>query len=171
MRRALLALVLASTALFGCSADGAVSLTGSIGDVSLVVEEQALVTNLSGSFGIYLELGERASGASEVSFSAFSLLRVDTGAPVLAKEHLSVVSAKTLPVTIQPGNNTTIQFQIGDQAAAGGPVTPMELVKDDFAALCNAGSLQIVGTMQDSANGERPSQLSSVPFVPTGCNP
>jgi hypothetical protein len=165
------ALSLIAAALLGCSAQGAVSLTGSIGDVSLQVEEQALVTNLSGSFGIYLELGERASEASDVSFSAFSLLRVDTGAPVLAKEHLSVVSAKTLPVRIQPGNNTTLQFQIGDQSAAGGSVTPMELAKDDFAAICSAGSLRIVGTMQDSANGERPSQLSSVPFVPKGCNP
>lgn len=169
MRRALLPLTLLCTALLGCSAQGAVSLTGSIGDINLQVEEQVLVTNLSGTFGIYLELGERASEASDVSFSAFSLLRVDTGAPVLAKEHLSVVSAKTLPVRIQPGNKTTIQFQIGDQSAAGGPVTPMELAKDDFASICGAGSLQIVGTMQDSANGERPSRLSSVPFVPTGC--
>lgn len=155
--------------LLGCSAEGAVSLTGSIGNVSVAVSEQGFVANLEGGFDVYLELGERASGASDVSFSTFSLVRADTGAAVLAKEHLSVVGSKATPLRIQPGGSTTIHFDIGDQAQPGAPITAMELPKDDFAALCGAGSLQIIGTLQDSADGQRPSTLSSVAFSPNGC--
>ncbi len=155
--------------LLGCSAEGAVSLTGSIGNVNVAVAEQGFVTQLAGGFDVYLELGERASGASDVSFTTFSLVSVDSGMPVLSKEHLSVVGSKATPLRIQPGANTTIHFDIGDQAQPGAAITAMELPKDDFAAICGAGSLQIVGTLQDSADGQRPSSLSSVAFSPTGC--
>ena len=145
------------------------SLTGSLGNVSLTVEDEMLVTKLSGGFDIYLELGERASGATDVSFSAFSLVRADTGAPVLAQEHLSVVASKDTPLRIDPGGSTSIRFEVGDQDTAGGTVTPMEVDKDDYATICGAGSVKIVGTMMDSANGQQPTTLSSGAFSPQGC--
>lgn len=164
-----LALLPLATAAAGCSAEGAVSLTGSLGNVSLSVEDQKLVTTLSGRFDVYLELGERASGATDVSFSAFSLVNADTGAPVLAGEHLSVIASTDAPVRIQPGNSTTIQFTIGDQEQAGGPVVPMEVDKNDYESICGAGQLEIVGTYTDSLRGEQPVSLTSGPFTPSGC--
>ncbi len=152
-----------------CSAEGAVSLTGSLGNVSVVVEEQLLVSTASGGFDVYLELGERASDATDVSFSAFSLVRADTGALVCSCASIGVVASKATPIRIQPGDSTTIRFEIGDQAQPGGSVAPMELDKDDFASICGAGPVKIVGTMQDSANGQRSTSLASTAFTPSGC--
>lgn len=173
MRNALLRLIplplfALCAGLSSCSAEGAVSLTGSLGNVSLTVEDEMLVTKLSGGFDVYLELGERASGASNVGFSAFSLVRADTGAPVLAQERLSVVASKDTPLRIQPGGSTSIRFEIGDEDASGA-VVPMEVDKEDYATVCGAGLLQIVGTMTDSAEGEKPTTLSSGAFTPDGC--
>lgn len=166
-------MVLAALALTpgiaSCSAEGAVSLNGSVGNIQLAVDDGVLVTTLSGSFDVYLELGERASGSTDVSFSAFSLVRADTGVPVLAQERLSVVASKATPVRVQPGDSTTISFQIGDQAETGGAVSPMEVAKDDYATICGAGQLKIVGTMQHSLDGQRSTSLASAPFTPSGC--
>lgn len=164
-----LSIVALTAGIASCSAEGAVSLTGSLGNVSVAVEEQLLVSTISGGFDVYLELGERASGATDVSFSAFSLVRADTGVPVLAQEHLSVVASKPTPIRVQPGDSTTVRFEIGDQGQPGGAVDPMELAKDDFATICGAGPVKIVGTLQDSANGQRTISLASAPFTPSGC--
>ncbi|HNS96994.1 MAG TPA: hypothetical protein PLJ27_07505 [Polyangiaceae bacterium] len=153
----------------GCSAEGAVSLTGSIGNVHLGIEDAAFVSTLQGGFDVYLELGERASGPSNITFLTFSLVNADSGSPVLSKEHLSVVSSKSTPLTIQPGNNATIHFDIGDQSQPGANLEPMELSKEERPSLCGANRLQIIGTIQDSADGARPSTLTSVGFSPTGC--
>jgi len=164
-----LPVLLSAASLSSCSAEGAVSLTGSLGSPTVVVEEKMLVTTLSGGFDVYLELGERASEGTDVSFSAFSLVRADDGAPVLAQEHLSVIASKSPPIRIEPGDNTSLHFDIGDQDQAGGTVTPMEVNQSDYAAVCGAGSVKIVGTLTDSANGERPTPLSSAAFEPGGC--
>ena len=143
-------------------------MSGSIGNVQVAVEQQLLVTNVSGQFAVSLELGARASDATDITFSEFSLVRVEDGTPVLTRD-LSVVSTRKPPIRLNPGDKTTVSFEIGDQTQAGAPVTAMELDKDDYATICGAGSVRIVATMHDSVNGERPQPLSSGGFTPSGC--
>ncbi len=164
-----LSFLIPTTCMNGCSAEGAVSLTGSIGNAAMIVTEGVLVTTVTGSFDVYLELGDRASDATRVTFSAFSLVDAETGSPVLAQEHLSVVTSAEMPVVVQPGTSVTVSYQIGDQIQAGSSILPVELDKSDYATLCGAGRLKIVGTLQDSLRGPSAMALSSAPFTPAGC--
>jgi len=144
-------------------------LSGSVGNVSVVVAEHTLVTTLSGSFGVFLHFDEHASDAASISFSPFSLVSADTGLAVLDQEQLSVVGSEETPVQIQPGESVTIGFQIGDQIQPGGPVSPMEVAKDDYATLCNAGDLKIVGAILDYVDEQQSIPVSSATFIPSGC--
>ena len=155
-------------ALSSCASKDAVSVSGGIGNVEMTIAQGSLVTTVEGKFDVYLELGARASEGTDVTFSDFSLVRASDGTAVLAKERLSVVAPSTAPVHLAPGDNTTIQFRIGDLRSDGTTV-PSEIDQGDYDKVCGAGQVIIVGTMHDSAHGATSTPLSSPAFTPSGC--
>jgi hypothetical protein len=154
-----------------CASKEVVSLTASIGAVNVAVAKPGgLVTTVSGSFDVALELGQRASEGTDVSFTEFSLVRNDTGGPVLGLPYgkpLAWVSSQPLPLRVEPGARAQPRMSIGTRN--GTQIDPMQVGKDDFQTLCSGVQLKIVGTLQDSANGGRTTPIASPPFVPSGC--
>lgn len=166
-RIALLAAGLSLGCVPACASKDAVSISGSIAEPRVVVVQGSLVTTIEGGFDVFLELGARASGGTDVTFSEFSLVRASDGTPVLAKEKLSVVSSATGPVHLSPGDKSTVQFEIGD--VRNGATVPAEIDQGDHATVCGAGELRITGTMLDTSSGAGSTPLSSAPFLPSGC--
>jgi len=136
----------------------------------VAVGEKGLVTVLEGGFRVDLELGNRASQASEISFPSFSLVRADQGIAAIEREHLSVIGSKPTPLHVLQGAKETIEFRIGDQVRPGEPIEAMQISKGDFALVCGAGILQIVGTIEDSADRSRSTTVTSQGFLPVGCS-
>jgi len=153
--------------LSSCASKEAVSISGSIGNVAVTVAEGALVTTMEGHFDVSLELGARASGGTDVTFSEFSLVRASDRTPVLARDKLSVIASTSGPIHLEPGGKAVVGYQIGD--LRNGMVAPAEIDKADYASVCGAGQLVITGTMQDTASGASSTPLSSPPFTPSGC--
>lgn len=165
--RALLLAVLFS--LQSCAAKDAVSISASLANPQVTVAPApgGLVSTLAGSFEVYLELGARASDGTDVTFSVFSLVRADNDAQVLSAPQgkpLSWIASPAPPIRIGPGGKATVQVTIGADKSS-----PMELPKADKDAVCAAGQLKIVGTIQDSANGSQSLPVSSQAFLPSGC--
>ena len=145
------------------------SLRCSISDVDLVAEDGLLVATLEGGFDVDLKLGTRASQASDVSFVGFSLVSAALGVPVLAGEHLGVVGSVPSPVRLEPGSTAQVHFDVGDQRQVTGPVSALEISKADFESLCASGLLQIVVSIENSADGNRAKPVNSPAFLPSGC--
>jgi len=153
--------------LSSCASKEAVSVSGSIGNVAVTVAEGSLVTTIEGHFDVSLELGARASSATDVTFSEFALVRASDRTPVLAREKLSVIASTSTPVHLEPGGKTVVAYQIGD--LRNGVAAPAEIDQADYASVCGAGQLVINGTMQDTASGASSTPLYSPPFTPSGC--
>lgn len=156
-----------------CASKEAISVSTSIGNVHLTIANASggLVANLSGTFDLFLELGERASGPSDVSFSLFSVVRADTEAQVLNPpdgKPLSVASSLAAPVHLNPGDKVIVNFTITDKTS--GTAKPfMELPLSDFDSVCKGGPVKIVGTIQDTGGGARSTATSSTALTPDGC--
>jgi hypothetical protein len=166
-------LILALAALPSCSPDkDVVKLTAALVNptVTIAPAPGGLVTGLSGSFDVALNLGERASEATNVTFSAFSLVRADDDTAVInapTGKPLSWVATPVPPIALNPGDKKTVNVKIGQDKGAA--IEPMEIPNADKATICGAGQLKIVGTLQDSANGSTNMPVSSIAFLPGGC--
>jgi len=152
-----------------CDPEGGIALRCRISDMSVAVHKEGLGTYLQGSFDVFCKLGDRASSATDVSFTSFSLVRTDQGLPAINKEHLSVVTSTPLPLHLEQGESATVPFEIGDQDLPGGPVKPMTLSKDDLTMLCASGLVSVVVSVQEGVDGSRPQVATSEGFLPTGC--
>lgn len=171
MRSWLMVCVVAAAAQGACSAEGAVSLTGTVGSVSVAVEHKPpFVTELAGKFDVFLELGPRAPSSTEVSFTAFSLVRADTGASALPTGNLSVLSDEPSPFSMDPGAKKSVVFEIGSARTPDGKAAALQLTTQEGEELCVAGQLQVVVTLKASAMGDRATTVMSPPFELTGCN-
>jgi len=154
-----------ATIACSCAGKDAVSVSASLGNASVAVSQPpgGLVSNLSGSFDISLELGKRASGSADVTLSSFSLVGASTEADLLGKP-LSFTSSLPSPIHLAPGDSTTAHLTL---ESASTPGKPIEISTAEASTICSAGQLKIVGTLQDSA-GET-IQVASPPFSPSGC--
>lgn len=139
-RVVLIALVL----LFvGCGSKESVSLSASIVDPSLTVEQQALGTFLAGQFDLRLALGKFASDSVTVESPSFKLVNAETGAE-LDSRPLDVIGPEaTFPLELAPGQERMIGFEID----ASAPVATA--VADE---LC-AGPIEIAGSVPHSPAG------------------
>jgi hypothetical protein len=172
LRRALLLLMFMLVPVQSCASKDAVAVSASLANPQVAVAPApgGLVSTLAGSFDVNLELGARASEATEVTFSAFSIVRADNDAQVLnvpQGKPLSWVATPPPPIRLNPGGKATMQVTIGTDKS--GVVVPMELPTADKDQVCGAGQLKIVGTIQDSANGAQSTPVSTQPFLPSGC--
>lgn len=163
----LFAAALALTAA-SCASKDAVAVSGSVGTVQLNVKKTGFVTAVSGHFDVSLELGARAAGPTDVTFTEFSLVRIADGTPVLAGERLSVLASLPPPVHLEPGSSALVSFEIGD--LRNNAVVPMETDQADYASVCGAGELRVVGSINDTTAGTTSTTpLKSAPFLPSGC--
>jgi hypothetical protein len=169
LRAALLfALTCAIPSCVPSDADDTVLLTATISSPQVLVAlaPGGLVSVLSGSFDVALHLRERGSNATDVTFTSFSLVRADNDAPVLnapTGKPLSWWTDTNGPVHLNPGADASVHVTISNGKS------PMELSAQDKAAVCAAGQVKIVGTLQDTAQGAKVTSLASGPFAPSGC--
>ena len=166
LRRSLLVALLLATC--SCGSKDAVSVSGTLANPQVVVGKApgGLVSNLSGSFEVALELGARASEPASVDFAVFSLVRADNAMPVLDAPQgkpLSWSASPPPPVQLSPGDKKTVLVTIETSGA------PMELPAADKEAVCGAGQLRVVGTIRDGAGDTWSQPISSSPFLPSGC--
>lgn len=167
VRLAALAPICAFLATFACScaSKDAVSVSASLGNASVAISQPpgGLVSNLSGSFDISLELGKRASDSTDVTLTNFSLVGATNDSDLLGKP-LSFTSTPPSPVHLAPGDSTTVHLSLESPSSPGKPV---EISKAEANSICAAGQLKIIGTLKDSA-GET-IQVASPAFNPSGC--
>jgi flagellar capping protein FliD len=164
-RSALVLFAFASLALLpSCASKDAVSISGTVTSASIAVAQpNGLVTTVSGSFDLFLQLGARASDATDVGYTSFSLLKASDNTTVLSSP-LSVMGSAPSPVHINPGESATVHFTVGASSTK-----PQETAKGDYASACAAGPLVLTVTITDSANGGQSQSISSSPFTPSGC--
>jgi hypothetical protein len=121
-----------------------------------------LGAGLTGSFGLYLELGQAASSGTEVSIGQgnFSLVNPASQATLVV---LKFTATPAEPYHLDPGGKLDIAMTVSDK-----PGTPGQLMtKDEQGAVCGAkDALQIAGSISES-NGSTP--VSSLTFAVTGC--
>lgn len=141
--------------LVGCDTEVSVSLSASIEQPRVAVEQLTLGTRLTGGFDLVLEVGEEASSGSTVSPERFELVR--DGASVAA---LTVRSdGHSFPLRVEKGQLVRVPFVFDESAllAAG--------VRD---AIC-AGPVHIAGAVTDTLSGGRTTPLTSPAVTPSGC--
>lgn len=147
----------AATACVDTSPDR-VKLTAEITDVSFTVAQSSLVTSLSGSFALHLNLGDLAQESATVSNSpTFQLVTAQNRSTVTALD--AVVQGATLPVTVAPGGSTVLSYKLNDQAS---------IAQDAITTICS-GNVLVTGTLKDSSNGDQPLTVDSAPTKPAGC--
>jgi hypothetical protein len=146
-------LALLALALSACSIEeDGVLLEASLSSPELSVEATALTTEVSGSFGIELSLGDRASDPTTVKLGVFSLKRADRE----LSSPLNLDSDPKFPLDVGVGSSKHVAVLIDEPE--GDPELAVELC---------AGPLEIAGTFTDTLGGDRPVSVSSGSFQPS----
>lgn len=134
-----------------------IRLAASIDAPELALEETALVSSLSGSFVLELELGDLASDPTTMSDAPrFDLISKADNSLVRV---LDVVSAQDFPLSVDVGESVQIAFELTDDNT---------LVGSEVDALC-AGPVLIGAVIRDSLSGSQPNSVRSASFTPDGC--
>jgi len=152
------AIVSAIAALFavGCGSKDNISLSAALSNVSLTVTEQALGTQLSGGFDLYLEVGGQADGTATVELGNFSIKR-DSATLVDGVQVLP--QGVSFPLKLGKGDKKTVPFDLDDSAL---------LPASDKANLCS-GPVQLVGAVTHDLNGGETTPVQGPAAVPSGC--
>jgi len=149
--------LLLAVGLGGCGSKDSISLSASVGNVALTVEDKALGTVLSGSFELYLEVGPEADGSAEVEPQSLSLVKASDQSTLVGALDAAPQGA-TFPMTIGKGDSKTVTYLLD---------TTKTLVIGK-ADIC-AGQVQVVGTVKSSLNGGETIPFRSGPVTVTGC--
>ena len=146
--------------LLGCvEADpDRVRLSASITEPDLTLEESALVSVLSGSLLLELELGDLASDPTTLAeVPRFDL--VDDEDNSLVRTLDVMASGSAFPVSIDVGTSVNVPFELTDDNT---------LVSAEVEALCS-GPVAIVAVVRDSLSDGQANAIRSEPFRPDGC--
>ena len=138
--------------------DAAVFVEPTIESPTITVAGGALGLTISGNFTLKLHLGPRASGPSQVSLGAFSILDAKQSAAITP---LDIGSSSTqFPVTVDLDSDVSagLPFTLGSKT----------LPSADKAKLCDAAGVVIGGTIQDSLLGGSTPFFSAI-VHPAGC--
>jgi hypothetical protein len=153
--------VVVSWALFlaGCGTKQSVSLGGSVIDPELAVDQQALGTFLTGSFGLNLRLGKFAADPITVESPSFTLVDGDSGVELGVGPLSAVAPDASFPLEINPGGEVTVAFELdgSDPIAA-----------DAVDELC-AAPVSVVATVPHSLDGGSTTTATSPALTPAGC--
>jgi len=158
--RSLFALCLASSfalCLTACvNTDPTVFVDPAIEAPAATVSGGVLGTSLTGSFKLTLHLGPRATGPSQVSLGAFSILDAEQKGAIVAS--LPLQSSTTFPVTVELDSDVSVDLTFD----TGSNTLPI----DAQTALCDPAGVVIGGTIQDSLQNTATPVTSGV-FKPT----
>jgi hypothetical protein len=155
-----LALLAAAPLFAGCiNTDTAVFVDPSIETPVLTVSKIALGTTVTGSFTLKLHLGARASGGSMVTMGELEIQDSQKTKALIAP--LVVDAGSTpMPVPVAPDSDAVVPFKIDT-----GTKPLLTQVGTD---LCDAGSVVITGTIQDSLQ-DTATPVESPVFQVAGC--
>jgi hypothetical protein len=153
--------VLLALLSLGCGSKGAVAIVAAVENAHASIDSSSpLASLLKGGFTLHAELGQVAPSGTDVSIQgAMSLVKPDQTSLAVLK----LAGAPAPPYHLEPGAKVDATFTITDGARDG-----QEILPPDQMAICQAGSVQIVGTLTDSATG-KPTPVSSASFAVTGC--
>jgi hypothetical protein len=151
-----LVLLVAVVGLAGCGAKERVTLSATVRNVDLRVEQRLLGTFLAGGFDLRLALGANAPESTTASLEAFRLVRASDQTELVSSLPLADVPAH---IDIAPGREQTISLELDDTD----PISP-----DSQARIC-AEPVKILGAVTDTLSDERTTPAESPSVVPGGC--
>jgi hypothetical protein len=146
----------------GCGSKGAVAIVAAVENPHASIDSTSpLASLLKGGFSLHAELGQYSPSGTDVSIQGAMSLVKPSDQMSLAVLKLSAMPAP--PYHLEPGGKVDATFTITDGTTDGQLLLPADLM-----AICQAGSVQIVGTLADSGSG-KPTPVSSATFAVTGC--
>jgi len=135
-----------------------VKLTASVNAVSLSVAQSSLVTTLSGTFDVELDVGDLSSADATITDPpSFEL--VSAAAQSSLRKLDAVPVGDTFPITVTTGEHRLIHFSLSDGNT---------LAAADVTKVC-AGPVEIAASLNDSLTGDRPTAFESPAATVTGC--
>ncbi|MEO5729914.1 MAG: hypothetical protein ABI134_04015 [Byssovorax sp.] len=157
--RTLLLLLALPIFLAGCSdPDTTIFVVPAFGNPSAFVGTTPLGATIKGNFTLKLHLGPRASGPSQVTLGAFSILDSDQKATITPVQIGATSTEFPLTVDLDSFVSAELPFNLGNK------LLPIE-AKDQ---LCDPAGVILSGTIQDSLLSG-PTPFISWIFLPTGC--
>ena len=156
----LLASILAlPAALTGCiNTDAAVFVEPTIESPTATVQSGVLGLTIYGNFTLKLHLGPRASGPSQVTLGAFSILDAKQSAAITPIELGSPSTQFPVNIGVDSDISPSIDFDLGNKTLPAG----------DKAKLCDPAGVVIGATIQDSLLGGSTPFFSAI-VHPAGC--
>ena len=138
--------------------DAAVFVEPTIESPTATVAGGALGVTISGNFTLKLHLGPRASGPSQVTLGAFSILDSKQSAAITAVQLGSSSTQFPATVNLDSDVSAALPFTLGPATA-----------KDKAAgSLCDPRGVTLRGTIQDSLAGGSTPFFSEI-IHPDGC--
>ena len=150
-------LLVVSSLVCGCGAKERVSVSASLLDAELSVEEGTLGTFLSGGFDLSVRLGPNAPQATTVSLESFSLVRASDQSELIAP--LPLVTS-VAPFELAPGDERTLQLELDGTNPIG------QGIRDEICA----EPVLITGTVTDTESEERSTPVQSDALSAGGCS-
>jgi hypothetical protein len=150
-------LLVVSGLVCGCGGKERVTVSATVHDVQLSVEDRALGTFLAGEFQLLVTLGPNAPRSTTVTLESFSLVRASDQTELIAT--LPLEDAETT-FELNPGGevDTSLVLDAADPIGQG--------MLDD---LC-AEPVQIQGTVTDTESEERSTPVQSGAVTVDGCS-
>jgi hypothetical protein len=157
VRRLILAgLALLSVGLGGCAGKERVSLSVTVSDADLEVQEGLFGTFLSGTVELRLQLGPDAPGSTEAELESLKLLRASDDLELVPV--LSLTSAFT-PISLGPGDAQTRVLELDASAP---------LASTSMDEIC-AEPVKVHGSVTDTLSDGRSTPFGSPGLTPAGC--
>jgi hypothetical protein len=147
-------------ALAGCvNTDAAVFVEPTIESPTATVDSNPLGTQISGSFTLKLHLGPRASGPSQVTLGAFSILDSARSAAITAVQLATTSTQFPATVDLDSDVSASLLFNLGSKTLPEDP---------NKGKLCDPAGVVIGGIIEDSLLGDSTPFFSSI-VHPAGC--
>jgi hypothetical protein len=153
------ALAVCALAAAGCvnKSPDRVKLVAHVNAVSLAVAKSSLVTTLSGTFDVELDVGDLASSEATITDPpSFELVQLSDQSSV---RKLDAIPDDSFPITVHTGEHRVLHFTLSDGNT---------LAADEVSKAC-AGPVQIAASLQDSLTGDRPTAFESDAVTVSGC--
>jgi len=147
VRRLAVGLAALCSAVVSCGSKGSVAVSTFVDSPQIaILPGSALQSSLSGTFNLRLELGAYAPSGTDVSPQIFSLVNATDQSTLLV---LEVNSSPLPPFHLDPGAKRSVAFTIEHQAGSSmQPISPTQ-----FADICRVKTVQIAGSITDTASG------------------
>jgi len=151
-------------AAMGCGSKGAVAIVASLEMPHAKVDNPSSIAwVLTGDFTLHVELGQVAPTSTDVSISSLALVRASDQAMLVVPKVTSMLAP---PYHLEPGGHVDAAIVVSEKSGTPG----QSIEKTAYDAICLSPTVQITGTLADTASGS-PTPVSSPTFGVTGCAP